>query len=161
MKQTVGQTLSDLTARQLDKISVTEAWKRKEDDYLKQLIDCAEKNRKVFDGDFFIVTTLKHEKILSTALPTFREYFIAQQSCPTPNYDQNLYHFDSKQEQIKYIWSIPDRETCHYLIENRSIVDGSERQLLEFVLKFADGTLFTLMKQLNGEKYDSPLLEEK
>ena len=160
MNNTVGSQLLEISQRQMDKMSVVDAWKVKEQDYIKNLIECAETNRKLFNGDFFIVTQLKNEKLLSHALPTFREYFIAQKSCPTPNYDQNLYKYDSKKEEISYLWSIPDRETSHYLFENKLLVDQSERQLLDFVLKFQDGSLFRLMKELNGEKYDSPELEK-
>lgn len=160
MNQTIGSQLLQLSKRQMEKMSVVDAWKVKEQDYMKQLVECAEINRKVFIGDFFIVTQLKLEKLMSHALPTFREYFIAQQSCPTPNYDQNVYKYSDSTEEISYIWSIPDRQTAHYLFENKHLVDESERQLLDFVLKFQDGSLFKLMKQLNGEKYDSPELEK-
>lgn len=160
MNNTIGSQLLELSKRQMEKMSVVEAWKLKEQDYAKELIACAEKNRKIFAGDFFIVTTLKLEKLLSNALPTFREYFIAQQTCPTPNYDQNVYKYTASTEEISYIWSIPDRQTSHYLFENKHLVDESERQLLDFIIKFQDGSLFKLMKQLNGEKYDSPELEE-
>jgi hypothetical protein len=160
MSNTVGSKILELSQRQIDKMSVVEAWEQKESDYIKNLTECAEINRKKITGDFFIVTQLKLEKLLSHALPTFREYFIAQKSCPTPNYDQNVYKYNSASEEIKYVWSIPDRETSHYLFQNKSIVDESERQLLDFVLKFSDGTLFRLMKQLNGEKFDSPELEK-
>lgn len=161
MNNTIGSQILGLSQRNIEKMSVVEAWKVKESDYMKGLIECAETNRKLFLGDFFIVTVLKTETLLSNALPTFREYFIAQETCPTPNYDQNLYKYNSKTEEISYIWTIPDRETSHYLFENKLIVDASERQLLDFVLKFADGSLFRLMKELNGEKHDSPELEKK
>ncbi len=160
MNSTIGSQLLQLSQRNVDKMSVVEAWKMKEQDYTNALIECAETNRKIFHGDFFIVTMLKLEKLLSNALPTFREYFIAQEACPTPNYDQNVYKYTKETEEISYIWSIPDRETSHYLFENQAIIDQSERQLLEFVLKFADGSLFRLMKKLNGEKHDSPELEK-
>lgn len=160
MSNTIGSQILDLSQRQIEKMSATEAWKVKERDYLKHLIECAETNSKIFSGDFFIVTQLKLETLLSNALPTFREYFIAQQSCPTPNYDQNVYKFSKEKESITYIWSIPDRETSHYLFQNKDLVHESERQLLDFVLKFENGSLFRLMKQLNGEKHDSPELEK-
>jgi hypothetical protein len=160
MNNTIGSQLLELSQRNIEKMSVVEAWKLKEADYIKNLIECAEFNRKLYIGDFFICTQLKTETLLSHALPTFREYFIAQATCPTPNYDQNVYKYSASTEEISYIWSIPDRETSHYLFENKLLVDESERQLLDFVLKFADGSLFRLMKELNGEKYDSPELEK-
>jgi hypothetical protein len=161
MHQTIGKAITELAARDRDKISAVEAWKRREKEYLDQLIECAETNRRKFPGDFFIMTTLKTEKLLTNLVPTFREYFIALHACPRPNYDQSIYKYDSKTEDLIYIWSIPDRDTCHHLIEHKNEVHESERQLLEFVIKFADGTLYSLMKKLNGEEHDSPLLKEK
>ena len=89
---------------------------------------------------------------------TYRNYFIDRQTCPTPNYDQAVYRYNRKKEQIEYIWSIPDRETCHHLRINAMHVVPRERELLSFVLKFADGTLFKLCKKLNGEKLETPEL---
>jgi hypothetical protein len=43
-------------------------------------------------------------------------------------------------------------------LENKHLIVPSEYELLTFVLKFADGTLGALMKKLNGEATDSPLL---
>jgi hypothetical protein len=158
---TVGSQLLNIATRQLDKMTAVEAWEAKEKDYLKNLIECAEINRKKFDGDFYILTTVKNEEIFNKYLPmpVLREYFIALKDCPTPNYDQNLYFYNSKLEQIEFIWSIPDRETSQMLHANRDIVDESEKWLLKFVLDYADGTLFRLMKSRNGEQIDSPLLD--
>lgn len=160
-QDTVGSQILNIASRQLDKISATEAWDRKKDDYLSELIHAAETNRTKFDGDFFIVVNIKLEKIFESALPVFHEYYIAQSTCPTPNYDQTLYKFNAVKEQIEYIWTIPDRETAHYLIANKEIVDKSEHELLNFVLQFADGSLYKLCKKLNNEKPDSiHLIEE-
>lgn len=158
---TIGSQLLNVASRQLDKMSAVDAWKAKEQDYLKNLIECAEINRKKFNGDFYILNTIKNEPIFNKYLPmpVIREYFIALHDCPTPNYDQNLYKYNSKLEQIEFIWSIPDRETAQMLHANKDIVDESERGLLKFVLDYADGTLFRLMKRLNGEQINSPLLD--
>lgn len=158
---TVGSQLLNIASRQLDKMSAVEAWEVKQKDYLNNLIECAETNRKKFDGSFYILTTIKNEAIFNKYLPmpVFREYFIALKDCPTPNYDQNLFYCNSKLEQIEFVWSIPDRETAQMLHANKEIVDESERWLLKFVLDYADGTLYRLMKKLNGEQIDSPMLD--
>jgi len=160
MSNTIGSQILELSQRKMEKMSVVDAWKLKEPEYFKNLIECAEIHRKTIHGDFYILVNCKLEKIFSMAMPTFKDCFEAKQTCPTPNYDQALYKYNSITEEISYIWSIPDRETCHYLYYNKELVDPSERQLLDFVLKFSDGSLFKLMKQLNGEKYDSPELEK-
>jgi hypothetical protein len=159
---TVGSQLLNIASRQLDKMSAVDAWKAKEQDYLKNLIECAEINRKKFDGDFYILTTVKNEPIFNKYLPmpVLREYYIALRDCPTPNYDQNLYFYNSKLEQIEFVWTVPDRDTSKYLFDNKEIIDESEKQLLRFVMDYADGTLFRLMKKFNGEEIDSNKLEK-
>jgi hypothetical protein len=87
-----------------------------------------------------------------------RHYYYYRLSCPTPDYDQTVYKFTRATEIIEFIWVIPSRETCFTLKENASQVVPAEYGLLEFVLKFADGTLFKLAKSLNGEADDSALL---
>jgi hypothetical protein len=158
---TIGSQLLNIASRQLDKMSVIDAWKAKEQDYLKNLVECVETNRKKFEKDFYILTTIKNETIFNKYLPmpVFREYFFALNDCPTPNYDQNLFKYNSKLEQIEFVWAIPDRETAQMLHANKDIIDESERWLLKFVLDYADGTLYRLMKSLNGEQIDNPTLD--
>jgi hypothetical protein len=45
------------------------------------------------------------------------------------------------------------------MTENAIAIPESERELLNFVLDFQDGTLLKLAKKLNGEEEDSPLLK--
>ena len=88
-------------------------------------------------------------------------YFYARLSCPTPDYDQTLYKYSHKQESLTFLWVIPSRDTCQLLKDNALQVVPEERELLGFVLNFADGSLFKLAKKLNGEVEDSSLLQER
>ena len=126
-----------------------------QEDYLKYLVECVETHKKIYQGDFFVEVTTKNEKLLPNV---FRNYFAGRKSCPTPNYDQSVYKYNNADDRIEYIWTVPNKETCYYLINNRNNVVESERELLNFVMEFALGELFSLSKKLNGEKADSPLL---
>ena len=157
-KPTLGSIVSDLSQKQSDSRDPIELQRAMQEDYLKNLMEAVDRGYNKYKGDFFIHVELKAEKILAN---TFRHYFIDRQTCPTPNYDQSVYRYDRTKGQIEYIWSIPDRETSHTLIENALIVVPEERELLSFCLKFADGTLFKMCKKFNGEKLETPELEKK
>lgn len=118
---------------------------------------CAQRGKKERKGDFFIVVLRKRETVVDTIV---RSLFIHRKTCPTPNYDQIVYQYIAKDDRLKEIWVIPDRESCHILKQNALQVDKSERDLLKFVLDFDDGTLFKIMSKLNGEKKYSLELEE-
>ncbi len=84
-----------------------------------------------------------------------RHYFFARRSCPTPDYDQAVYHYKSELDDIEFLWVIPSKEACLTFIEQSSPIAPTEWGLLKYVLEFADGTLFKIAKRLNNEKDDS------
>jgi len=158
-RQTVGKLATDLIKKADDyAITPNEATKGLLSEYEKNIDECVEIHKKKFGSDFFLVVLVKKEKTLKNVL---RNYFFGRLSCPTPNYDQIVYKYDIKKDSLELIWVIPDRPACHYMIKNKLIVDKSQWELLSYVLKFKDGSLFTLAKNLNGEKEDTPELKEK
>lgn len=152
---TVGEIAYNLMQKDPDSRDPIELEREMQKDYLNELIACALEFSKKYVGDFYVVIITKKEKLLPNV---FRNYFAARISCPTPDYDQSVfkYHYDS--QLIEYIWTIPCKDACIYLKENAPYVGESERQLLQFVLQFSDGTLYKLAKQFNKEAMDSPLL---
>jgi len=149
-RETVGKIASELAQKTPDSIDPIEIAKTiaPEQEYIDNLIECVETHKKDYQGDFFVVVLLKKEKVLENVL---RSYFFARGTCPTPNYDQSVFKYNHEKEQIEYIWTIPDRETCHVLMENPLQVADAEKESLKFVIDFADGTLYKLCRKLNGE----------
>jgi hypothetical protein len=126
-------------------------------DWDKSLFECAEDFKKRTPTDFYIVVITKKERLMPNVL---RNYFTARFSCPTPDYDQTVYRFERKNDVIDFLWTIPSKDTCLQLKEHALAIHPEERQLLQFVLDFADGSLFELAKKLNGEEEHSPFLEK-
>lgn len=171
----MGQIAVDLQQSDCSTINPQEIQRAQEKEYLDNLIWCVKHAKKQFDcskieghdecverpsmdGDFFITVILKKEKLLENVL---RNYFIPTIACPTPTYDQTLYKYDHKKDDIEFVWVIPDRETCLTLHENKDIVVPGEMHLLQFVLDFYGGKLYRKAKKFNGEsKYAGNLLEE-
>jgi len=155
-KETVGKISRDLQLKTPDTDDPIELQREMHKDYVNNIIQCVNTHKPLFDGDFYIVVLTKKEKLMPNVL---RNYFTARQSCPTPNYDQAVYKYHAKNEDLEFIWTIPSKDTCIYLKEHAMEVAPEERALRDFVLAFADGTLFRMAKKLNNEKTDSPLLQ--
>lgn len=156
--QTVGKIASDLLQKEPDSFSPIENMREQLTEYENNLFECIKRYKNSFPFNFFVVVITKKERLMPNVL---RNYFYARASCPTPDYDQIVYHYLHGDEALHFLWVIPSRDTCLLLKENALEVPQSERQLLDFVLDFSDGSLFKLAKKLNGEVEDSPRLDKK
>jgi hypothetical protein len=154
-KDTVGKAAVELMAKSPETRSPIELEREMQKEYIDNLIECVNNSKKTYLGDFFITVLTKNEKLLPNV---FRNYFYARSTCPSPNYDQTVFKYNSVDESIEYLWTLPNRETAHYLRKNALQVHPEERQLLDFILQFSDGTLFRLAKKLSGEEISSVLL---
>lgn len=157
-RDTVGKISSGLLSKSSDKHSVEEQMREQLSDYEKHVLDCLESHKKTFHDDFYVVVITKKEPLMPNVI---RHYFFARQTCPTPDYDQTVYRYDRKKEDLSFLWVIPSRMACMFMKTHKEKVPPEEYPLLSFVLQFADGTLFKKSKELNGEKIDSPELEDK
>ena len=156
-KKTVGKIATELQEKNTEKISIIDQQREMQKQYMNDLMVAVDRGCQMFDKDFFIHVETKVEKLLTNVV---RNYFIPRLSCPTPNYDQSVYRYNRDQGRIEYIWTIPDRDSAHHLLLNSKDVVQEERELLNFVIKFADGTLFKICKKYNNEQDDSPALKE-
>jgi len=155
-KKTVGKLAYDLLKKnEYQDHTAKDQTREQLEDYELNLWEAAQRGRRDFGDEFYVVVLTKKERLMPNLL---RNYFIPRISCPTPNYDQIVYKYDHRSGDLIFLWVIPDRDTCYALKKNAHEVDPSEYELLRFVLDFADGTLFKISKRLNGEMEDSPLL---
>ncbi len=154
-KVTVGSVALDLMQKTPESRDPIEIQKAMQEEYLKELIQCLNIHKPLLIGNFFLVVITKNEKLMPNV---FRNYFSARQSCPTPDYDQSVFMYNRADDAIEYVWTVPSKDACHHLKDNALLVHPEERQLLKFVLEFADGTLYKLCKKLNNEEEKSPLI---
>jgi len=118
-------------------------------DYEKEFFECLKRGREAFpDTDFYVTVITKKERLMENVL---RNYFFPRVSCPTPDYDQTVYHYDKKLDKIELLWVIPSKDTCMMMKEHALEVVDDERELRNYVLDFADGTLMRKSLMLNGE----------
>ena len=157
-KQTVGKLATDLAQKSADNTHTAhDQMEESLTDWDRNIFECIDRSKKEYSGDFYLVVITKKERLLTNVI---RNYFMTRVSCPTPDYDQTVYKYNKKDEILDFLWVIPSKDACIMLKENAMLVMPEERQLLQFVLDFADGSLYEMAKKLNGESADSILLQE-
>jgi len=154
-KKTVGQWSKELIEKSDDRHSVEEQMREQLSDYDKELYRCFDDNKQKYKTRFYIVVLTRGERALKNVI---RHQFFARNSCPTPEYDQTVYQCHKDWAEPRFMWVIPCKGYCDFLIANSSRVPQEEWQLLRFVLDLEDGTLLKLAKKLNNEKEDSGFL---
>jgi len=96
---------------------------------------------------FYVVVILKKERLLQNVI---RPYYLYRQSCPTPEYDQTVYKV-TENNNLEYMWTIPDLNTCVYLSENEMNLTKDHHLMLCMLEAFNNGDLLKLSKKLNKE----------
>lgn len=172
MKETIGKLATEAFQKDSGNINPQEIQRATEKEYLEELkwcvlhaqgkIDCSKKEfhkgcvkDEPFKGDFFIEALIKKEKLLENVI---RNYFIPRKTCPTPHYDQTLYRYNSQNDEIEFIWCIPDKDTCEYLYLHRRQVQ--EKELLQQIIDFKNGSLMEKCKKFNKESMHAGVLLE-
>lgn len=157
-RETVGKISSELMQKAPDTHDPIALERAMQEDYMKELLHCIDLGYSQYHGSFFVVVITKNERLMPNV---FRNYFTSRASCPTPDYDQTVFRYNREAERIEYIWTIPSKDACYHLKDNALIVAPEERELLRYVLEFADGTLFRVAKKWNSEQDDTPLLKKE
>lgn len=156
-RKTIGSISVELSQKTPDSRDPIELQREMHRDYEQNVFNCVEQAKTVFSDDFFVVVETKQERLFHNVI---RNYFYSRLSCPTPNYDQTVYRYNSADDLIEFLWVIPSRDTCFTFRQNILHIVPEERELLKFVLDFDDGTLYKKCKKFNGEELESILLEK-
>jgi hypothetical protein len=154
-RDTVGKISTDLLIKPLETTDPIEQTNEQLTDYDKNLSIAVDRGLKEYVGDFFLVVLTKKERLMQNVI---RNYFFSRKTCPTPEYDQVVYHYHRTSGDIEFIWVVPSKDTCELFKDNMLKIVSHEQQLLKYVLSFYDGTLLDISKRYNGEKPDSPYL---
>jgi hypothetical protein len=157
-RETVGSISARLAEKAPDAQNAIDQMREQLTDYDHNIHECVKEHRKVFDGDFYVVVITKKERLMQNV---FRGYFTARLSCPTPDYDQAVYKYIRADDDLKFLWVIPSADTVNLMKNNVHHVPSEQYALLGFVLKFIDGSLLRMAKEMNGEKADSNIVEKR
>lgn len=154
-RETVGASSLKLSLKQPETRNPFEQMCENYTDYEKNVQECIATNLNKYEGNFYVVVLTKKERTMTNVI---RNYFLARQTCPTPEYDQVVYRYNRLSGGLEFIWVLPAKDVCEHLLINRLEVAPGEMALLQFVLQLEDGTLLRRAKELAGEKRDSNIL---
>jgi len=155
--ENVGKLARDLQLQDDQKINPIDLQREiqkgnnSDDSYESHLIQCLERGKQSMEGPFFVVVLFKKERIMQNVV---RNYFFFRHTCPTPEYDQTVYWFDPKTEELRYLWSVPDKKTAYEIYLSRHELPAEYEELGRFCQEFIDGVLDRKCAELNGEEWE-------
>lgn len=155
-RETVGKLSSELLQKETSTYSPIDLEREMHAEYDSNIMQCIDSGKKQYPHNFYVVVITKRERLMPNV---FRNYFFPRETCPTPDWDQAVYHYMRSVDAVEFLWVVPSKQTCEYLREHALEVSSAEKELLNFVLDFSDGTLLRRSKKLNKEKEDSPLID--
>ena len=154
-KDTVGKVALDLMKATKEPVSVIDQARESLSDYEKSLLECIASGQKTYPKEFYVTVAFKKEPLMENVL---RCFFVHRKSCPTPDYDQIVYRYDKAKDMIDFLWVIPSKYACIQLKSNAIEIVSEEKELLKFVMDFADGMLYKKALALNKEDPTKPNL---
>ncbi len=139
-KQTVGAAALELMAKGDQKQGVIDTQREMTKGYVDSLIVCAQKgaNKHGKSQPFYVCVQTRRERLLTNVI---RNQFYSRITRPLPAYDLALYWYNPKDEQLRFVWCIPDKETVERMSKPDFVVAKGEEQLEGFVLAFVAGVL--------------------
>lgn len=127
---------------------------KSEKSYEEEVWETVDKGRKAPEldpsKDFFIVVLFKKERLLQNVV---RQYFFYRQSCPTPEYDQTVYKYHRKGDELEYIWTVANNVTTLYLKKmlDENAIPKDQETLAFMAEAFLTGNMDKYAKKLNKE----------
>lgn len=140
IRKTVGECALELKAKGDQKQGVIDTQREMNKGYIAELIKCAQRGAMAYETDkpFYVCVQTRRERLLDNVI---RSQFYHRLSRPAPAYDLALYHYDPKNEQLRFVWNIPDKETVEYMCQPGFIPEPDQHQLYHFVKSFVACTL--------------------
>lgn len=153
-RPTVGKIYTELMKKEPDKANVFEYTSALGNDLMPKLVALVEQDKQKTTKDFYVEVCIRMNSVMAT-VPEF--YMISRHTCPTPFPDRAVFHYDRSKEALFFLWHIPSLQECDYYINNMLSLRPDEKEALQNVLDYRDGTLLRLAKRLNGETSDAEL----
>lgn len=152
-KKTVGAIAREFLQKEPDSTDPIELEREiHKDTYEDNVYLAIELSKKKLKSPFYVVVLTKKERLMENVL---RHYFFARQSCPTPTWDQTVYRYKAEGEQVEFLWTVPDKQTCELLLHNKLQVPPNEMWLLNLIMSFYDGSLDKQARLWNKETFET------
>lgn len=154
--KTVGEASLDLQKQDVVDATYQELQTEMQKEYMHTLWKEIDEQKELFKEPFYLVVITKREKLMTNVM---RNYFMSRQSCPTPDWDQAVYRYTKSEDKLEFLWVIPDRDICDWMLDHPGDVPLEHEHLMMFARQLYSGELLKLAKRLNNEQKDSNLLE--
>jgi len=140
IRKTVGECALELKAKGDQKQGVIDTQREMTKGYIAELIKCAQRGALAYETNkpFYICVQSRRERLLENVI---RNQFYHRLTRPAPAYDLALYHYDPKEEQLRFVWCIPDKQTVEEMSQPGFIPEREQQQLYHFVKGFLGCTL--------------------
>lgn len=125
--------------------------KKSYEETLWDTVDSGKKDPKI-EKDFFIVALTKAERVMKNV---FRNMFFYRQSCPTPQYDQSVWKYHKKDDELEYLWTVPSKQYTHLLPHLIDELPPEQKRLVYMIDAFVKGDLDRLAEKLNKEELNT------
>lgn len=138
--KTVGEAAIELQQQPQYPQSVLETQKEMLKGYIDQLILAAQRGQQELGKSkpFYLCVQSRRERLLRNVV---RNQFYYRQTRPIPQYDLALYYYNPTEENITFIWCIPDKETVTDIALQNFQGPPEQQELIHFVKSFLHGTL--------------------
>jgi len=136
-QKSLGQASYDLLRKPPETINVIDMQREMQKSVLTQLQEVIESHKSYADS-YYILYLLRKHRLIPNAI---HQQFVVRKTRPKPDYDTSLFEYSNLTGNLKFHWSIPDEDTCIYLLHNKDHLSDDEKELFGYVKKFADGTL--------------------
>ena len=161
-KKTVGSHALDLQRKTAEKINSIDLQREihkgtnSRKSFEEEVWECVQRglDDPKITGNFYVVVLFKKERLLQNVV---RQYFFYRESLPTPEYDQTVYHIRSKDQKIKFIWTLPDVATCEWLPMRKNELPNDQHKLVYMIEAFHSGTLYREAHLTINEKNEKGL----
>ena len=155
-RETVGKIALDLRSEyKADDIApVEDIGKNSTKSTMEELWIAVDRGRHELTGSFYVCIIQRKDKILTNVI---RQQFFYRKSCPTPTYLTSVFFYNRDNDELLFYWSLPSKERCFQMYNNKEFVPPEEYQLLGFVIDFIEGRLDRTAQELNGEINPDPL----
>lgn len=135
--KTVGQASYELLQKPPEEIHAVDLQQEMQKSTIDQIQEIIEKH-KSYAEEYYIVLMYRKERLIPNVI---RQQFIVRKTRPIPDYDCSLFSFNNKTNELIYHWTIPDPDSCAYIMINSTNLSDDHKPLLEFVKKFSEGSL--------------------
>lgn len=137
---TVGSKAVELMAKGDQRQGVVDTQREMTKGYIDELIKCAQSGSSAYGKEkpFYVCVQTRRERLLCNVI---RNQFYHRITRPTPAYDLALYWYDPKEEELRFVWCIPDKQTVDDMVYPGFVPSKEDSQLYDFVKSFVAGTL--------------------